>query len=920
MKLLDKTIISKEQPAQTNVLWLDTNSNELKIFKNGTWQNFTSSGGSVGPEGPQGPQGEKGDKGDKGDIGPQGPQGVTSVYDQTTQDFLTTLETTTGQSQTKTMTQKAITDEFEKDRLWEECSYDFNSGSNVFSGYMRTDAKWGSAGTNSNSGYLYQVDFPAGTKIHIIPQSGKSCDIEFLQSNTYSNNGTPDFATPFMGYSNSERTLIAPDNCNYMYVSRFLSSNDRLPQYIGIQYMTREVLDERISVNKEETEWLIEEYNENSELTVINRSISTAGVWSTGSATGSNCVLIPVNLTEDISLEVIGRPKKYTHIQLLGANSSSSTDFTNGSILPWFQGTKIIEVPKRTKAIYVRRFVSGDNRFPEKIRLIKRVKQEIEKINSKIGNFEPGLISKIPQKANFGLEETGLPTSEAGLGLRYITPSNVWDSNGIYTAGIVLAVEPGATYKVICAENYNFGYAWLNGNDRTKNATPQFADGVTGLTYTTIGETVYITAPDDANYIYYHRTSPSAIKSASPIYFGKEVTGKSTESKELSLIRHAFYRAEDSTTPRFTLLHYSDIHASTQAARCLLQSIQRYKSFLNDVLFTGDAPYSVVSGSSYGGTSWWQNCGLAEKSLMTIGNHDDLVSTDTGERNDKAWSHENYFPSDIISALGYVMPTGYDDSTSPNYNACYWHKDYPSSKVRVIGLDCRNKFKGEVNPATGAVTVANDNTTNEQEIWLAERLAETLTDSGNEAAGYYVIIAGHYPLDGFDVSANGENKVWDNENHEWTYNQKSTGGRVLNQSGNVTNWHRYTSRLYSPAAAWRWANSNNHNNIAEIIKYYMEQEGSHFVAFLCGHTHNNLFFYPTRYPNILNICADMAGNLRDMNYANIGDSGYIANYMSFFPALGLIRIVRLGVHSDYFLTPINYITYDYANHKVIQEG
>lgn len=52
-------------------------------------------------------------KGDTGDTGPQGPQGATGVYDQTTQDFLTTLETTTGQSQTKTMTQKAITDELD---------------------------------------------------------------------------------------------------------------------------------------------------------------------------------------------------------------------------------------------------------------------------------------------------------------------------------------------------------------------------------------------------------------------------------------------------------------------------------------------------------------------------------------------------------------------------------------------------------------------------------------------------------------------------------------------------------------------------------------------------------------------------------------------------------------------------------------
>lgn len=50
MKILDKTIVSNQQPTQTNVLWLDTNSNELKIFKNGSWQSLTSSGGSTIPE------------------------------------------------------------------------------------------------------------------------------------------------------------------------------------------------------------------------------------------------------------------------------------------------------------------------------------------------------------------------------------------------------------------------------------------------------------------------------------------------------------------------------------------------------------------------------------------------------------------------------------------------------------------------------------------------------------------------------------------------------------------------------------------------------------------------------------------------------------------------------------------------------
>ena len=72
--------------------------------------------GGVEYEMPKGDKGDTGATGATGATGPAGrdgatgPQGATGVYDSTTQDFLVTLETTTGNSQTKTMTQKAITD------------------------------------------------------------------------------------------------------------------------------------------------------------------------------------------------------------------------------------------------------------------------------------------------------------------------------------------------------------------------------------------------------------------------------------------------------------------------------------------------------------------------------------------------------------------------------------------------------------------------------------------------------------------------------------------------------------------------------------------------------------------------------------------------------------------------------------------
>ena len=36
--------------------------------------------------------------------------------------------------------------------------------------------------------------------------------------------------------------------------------------------------------------------------------------------------------------------------------------------------------------------------------------------------------------------------------------------------------------------------------------------------------------------------------------------------------------------------------------------------------------------------------------------------------------------------------------------------------------------------------------------------------------------------------------------------------------------------------------------------------------------------------------------------------------------MGLLKIVRLGIKSNMYLIPNNYLTYDYINKKVISEG
>ena len=584
-----------------------------------------------------------------------------------------------------------------------------------------------------------------------------------------------------------------------------------------------------------------------------------------------------------------------------------------------------IVAPENATYIYFRRYKKVDGsrvRCLPSLEKMELTKEHIDGIEDSVVEVREE-ITDVKEDMIYSLTSIPIPT-----GGTYIS-GTTWHSATIYANGVVLEVTQGRTYRIVLNPNVNAStnYAWLEDNNRTGNV--KFAPNCSLVTIPKYS-TVDITAPDGANYLYLRKlcniddegNGKYPISRVSLITTIKEYLNGDGEGNDETtmLIKHATIKPPASgNLPYFNLLHYSDIHGSTVASKGILDAIRKYGGYVDEVLNTGDVIYSVV-GSSTGNITWWNNCGLKLKSLFTPGNHDDLINNNTREREGKAYLHNNYFTAAAIDELGYIMPDGYDDENSPNYKACYWHKDYADQKVRLIGLDCMDKCDGVVNPANGAITTQGT-TGNEQEVWLCERLAETLPDSGNDAEGYTVVICGHYPLDGYDIQTYGENKEWDDTAHEWVCNHKSTGGRVINQkTGEVSNWHRYVKVDMVQAATMRWSNAQGVNNIGNIIEYYIG-EGINFAAFICGHTHNNLLFYPKKYPNILNVCIDMAGNLRDMYYADQGTmGGFIANVVSFNTSANLLKIVRLGVKSDYMLTPIKYLCYDYNNRKVIQEG
>ena len=395
----------------------------------------------------------------------------------------------------------------------------------------------------------------------------------------------------------------------------------------------------------------------------------------------------------------------------------------------------------------------------------------------------------------------------------------------------------------------------------------------------------------------------------------------------LDKIRQARFVSSSPREASLGLLHYSDLHGDDTSVQKLLSYISDYAPYIDAVINTGDAVhyYADASEDYPNGAGWWRGTDLAEKTLFVLGNHDGAEkSEEKGYREGsadwdfkgKAWDFDQYF-SDYAGTLGYVFPDGYDNPSSPYYKSCFWHKDFESARIRIIGLDCVH-FNESFRYVTG-----------EQEEWLTARLVETL-DPGSAVCGYSVIVVCHYPLDDFK----GDNESWDEAAHRFVFNKNPKGGRVMDgRTGAVTNFHYYglngytankrfslRSRVATADAQYGYQ-SGPDNPFGDIIQAWVDKGGK-FVVWLSGHCHADMLYYPEKYPGLLCLAIDQAGNLRGNNVAAREDgteSRVCANYYSVDTQNGLFKIVRLGLPRDRFLIGKDVFCYDYLNRVVVFE-
>ena len=330
--------------------------------------------------------------------------------------------------------------------------------------------------------------------------------------------------------------------------------------------------------------------------------------------------------------------------------------------------------------------------------------------------------------------------------------------------------------------------------------------------------------------------------------------------EEYDILRNSRYSADDATSGTVGFLHFSDIHGDEGAAKAIKAYRDKYSSYINDMLSTGDVVYYYAND----GIDFYVNNGLTS-ALLALGNHDGATSDGPNKQGSAdwdamgaQWDYETYY-APYISGWNVTQPT----DAATNY-LMYYYKDYTTPKVRLIVLDVMHQ-------------------TAEQLQWFTDTLADAVTND------YTVVVASHYIPNTF-VETN----------------------VVKKSDGDKTSFH--------------WLNSNEVTSIdnrfklattyADAVETFIANGGK-FAVWLCGHYHLDFFTYSNTHPNILFCAINQAGYRRGggQGYRVIGD--HCANVVTIHPALGVIKIHRIGLTTDKYLRPINVLVYDYVNKKVI---
>ena len=424
-------------------------------------------------------------------------------------------------------------------------------------------------------------------------------------------------------------------------------------------------------------------------------------------------------------------------------------------------------------------------------------------------------------------------------------------------------VAAGCTYD----EKTGLCTVTFGGNVDNRNITIYYLNGTYGVTHID-----NYAVPQDAEIVLHIAKDPDTFYfygAAAPIWTARYnyLKLQKTETKAAKNIGNQiitqFYKHPEAWSlgqKKITLLHFSDIHGDEKNFKRIVQYVEENKSMLTDVICTGD----IVNYQFSDGIDWWKNNIGDNKVLMAIGNHDPLVieqGTYDWFGKNAAECYERYFSPYIANwGVNYTQ------------DLCYYYKDYSDVSIRLIVLDGMrwNNIKEDA----------------AQEDWFKQKLNDA------KEKNLHVIVASHFPP---DTSVGNKNN---NVNFDCWYS--------------VQAWETEQYGLLNP-------------KVADSVDSF-QNNGGNFICYIGGHTHGDLFRPLKRYPNQLMVIIANASCYEHVNNADCwysrsesDNSQDLFNLLNIDTENKILSIVRIGCCFDRYARHIGTISFDYENHKVLNQ-
>ena len=316
----------------------------------------------------------------------------------------------------------------------------------------------------------------------------------------------------------------------------------------------------------------------------------------------------------------------------------------------------------------------------------------------------------------------------------------------------------------------------------------------------------------------------------------------------------------------FTLLHFSDLHGDSVNLERIIQYRDKYSSFIDDAICTGD----IIKNKFSEDFTFWA-AKNAEDVLVSTGNHEyyngessAYYTTITPKQ-----VYDKFFAPNIENWGSVVFPT---DAATDGYN--YYYKDYSSKKIRLIVLDNMANMAG-----------TRDNV---QATWLASVLEDART------SGLHVICALHI---GSTIET-----IFDNPFTSYKNIINADGGGA--EGANAGTYAEFYT-------------------LRDAVDTFIAA-GGNFVAWIGGHRHVDCIGILTGHNQAqINVATASSGNAwsiiplgDDCDRTNGTRQQDCFNIYSVDTEKKLLRIFRVGSNIDKNGRGKNHILYDYENKLV----